>query len=792
MLMETAVRSGPQVSPPHATPTELPIAVEKPPRTASRWWARLGLAAVVLVAAGLRLWGLDENGYGNQYYAAGVRSQLSSWHSFFYNSFDPGGFVSIDKPPVALWLQTLFASLFGYSGLSVLLPQVLEGVAAVALVYYLVRRLFGVSAGLLAGLFLALAPINVAVDRTNLTDSCLVLVLLLAAWALTRAAEKASWLCLLLAMLLVGVGFNVKMMAAFVVLPTFYLVYFFAAPIGWRSRVGDLALASVVLAVAALSWPVAFDLTPPEERPYAGSTKENSMLELTIGHNGLSRFTRPNRFGGPRGPGRPALAAAAGPAGPAAKAGAKGPRGFGGPAARKGGLGGPRGPGAAGGGSPGAGPAGPPSGAPGFGGRAPVGPLRLAHPHLAAQFAWLLPLAVMGLVLGVFQGRWTWTLGPVHAALLLWLGWALTYGIVYSMAGGIFHEYYLNTMSPPLAALAGIGLVSLWSCYRRGGWRTFLLPVTCLLSAAWQVYIQLDSLGWELTPELASDPAALIEAVGQHLDWRTWLLLGLVGGTLLAAFGLLVARVRLLRRLAPAALVAGLLALLAIPTAWALSNVLARGRAGLPVADVRRLAQVLDDEGPARPAGPGTWGGFGAARASPKLIAFLRANHHGERFLLATPSTQQAAPIIIETGEAVMAMGGFIGSDPILTPETFAELVNDQQVRFVMVGGGPGGWGGFGQRAATGLQDRPKTVTDWIREHGKVVPAALWRAPPAGAGPGRGGLRPFPAPGGRGGPDGAARWAQRGGPRGGFAGRGDAGQLYDLRPEAGLVPAPAE
>ena len=216
-----------------------------------RAWNRFPLPVILLLGAGLRLWRLDQNGYGTDYYAAGVRSMLTSWHTFFYNAFDPAGFVSVDKPPVALWVQVASAKLFGFHGISLLLPQVLEGVAAVWLVYHLVQRRFGTSAGWLAALFLAITPVSVVIDRSSNTDSCLVLVLLLAAWALTRAAEDGSRGLLLLSMALVGIGFNVKMLAAFVVLPTFVLVYFLSAPVGWRRRLVDLAMGGLVVAAVS-------------------------------------------------------------------------------------------------------------------------------------------------------------------------------------------------------------------------------------------------------------------------------------------------------------------------------------------------------------------------------------------------------------------------------------------------------------------------------------------------------------------------------------------------------------
>src|SRR5262245_20346246 len=242
------------------------LSILEPPMgsTKPRWRPPLGLGLVAVrsTAAVLRLWRLDQNGFGNEYYTAGVRSMSQNWHNFLYNSFDPAGFVSVDKPPLALWIQVASVKLFGFSGLAILLPQVVEGVASVAMLMHLVGRRFGAVAGALAGLFLALTPIAVAADRSGNTDTGLVLVLLLAAWALTLAAERASRRLLLLAMALVGLGFNVKMLATLVVLPTFALVYWLGAAGPWRRRLVDLALGGVLAAVVALPWLIAYDLTP--------------------------------------------------------------------------------------------------------------------------------------------------------------------------------------------------------------------------------------------------------------------------------------------------------------------------------------------------------------------------------------------------------------------------------------------------------------------------------------------------------------------------------------------------
>lgn len=647
-----------------------------------RRWPRVGLGLVLALAAALRLWRLDQNGFDNEYYAAAVRSMMGGWHAFFYNSFDPAGFVSVDKPPLALWIQVATVKIFGFSSLAVLLPQVLEGLAAVALLCHLVGRRFGAAAGLLAGLFLALTPIAVAVDRSGNTDTGLVLVLLLAAWVVLVAAERASRGLLLLAMALIGLGFNVKMLAAFVVLPTFALVYWLGAVRPWRRRLVDLTLGGLLLAAVALPWMIAYDLTPAARRPFVGSSPRNSMIDLAVGHNGIGRFVRlwPAARVGEAPPQAPRIATGGAPASATASA---------------------------------------------YGRlfvRAPVGPGRLADGLLAAQAEWLLPLALVPLAM-LIAGGVRPPLSPARLDVLLWAGWAFTYAAVYSYAGGIFHFYYMSTLGPPLAALAAVGASHAWARYRGGGAPAMLLPGALLVTALWQVSVHSAGL-----PAIAE-------------DWHRRLPIWALGATLVAAVALVALALRPGLAAAPAgaALGVGLAALLVMPAAWALSSVLVRGIAVIPSADIGRLAgRSLGVEPRRRVA---------EAEDRRALIAFLRANHRGERFLLATPSAQLASPVIIATGEPVMAMGGFHGLDPILTPEHLARLVEERQVRFVMLGDLSIASRFMGAEAA----GRP--LADWVRARGRPVDPARWSGPAAGLG------------------------------------RGARRQLYDLNPEAGLVPA---
>src|ERR687887_1818389 len=260
-------------------------------RLAAWPWPRLALGAVLALAALLNFWQLDRLGYANTYYAAAVKSMLQSWHNFFFVSFDPGGFVSVDKPPLGFWIETASAKLFGFSGVSLILPEALAAVLSVAVLYRLVARIWGRGAGLLAALFLALTPISVVTARNNTIDSLLVLTVLLAAWAVAWAVETGKLRWLLLCAVLVGLGFNVKMLEAYLVVPAFGLLYLVAAPHRWTTRSWHVGVATLVLLVVSFSWAVAVDLTSANARPYVGSSGTNSAVNLALGYNGLQRLT---------------------------------------------------------------------------------------------------------------------------------------------------------------------------------------------------------------------------------------------------------------------------------------------------------------------------------------------------------------------------------------------------------------------------------------------------------------------------------------------------------------------
>jgi 4-amino-4-deoxy-L-arabinose transferase-like glycosyltransferase len=259
------------------------------------------LGAILALSAFCNLSWLAREEYANVYYAATVKNMLLSWHNFFFASFD-AGFVAVDKPPLGFWIQAASAYLFGFHPWSLLLPQALCGILCVALLYHLVARSFGPVAGLLAALALALTPISVAINRHNNLESLLVFVVLLGAWAFLLAAETGRLRWLVAGALLIGLGFNIKMLEAFVVLPAFYLLYVVAAPVSLRRRMIHLGLVTVVIVAASLPWVVAVDLTPAEQRPYVGSSSFNTVTDLTVGWNGVGRLVGSDEGVGDPGP----------------------------------------------------------------------------------------------------------------------------------------------------------------------------------------------------------------------------------------------------------------------------------------------------------------------------------------------------------------------------------------------------------------------------------------------------------------------------------------------------------
>ena len=412
------------------------------------------LASIFVLALFLRLFRLGLDGFSNLYYAATVQSSLTSPHNFFFAAFDPAGFVSVDKPPLGYWMQALSVSIFGFHGWALILPQALADALSTLVLYHLVKRVFGVNAGLLAALILAITPISVATARSNTPDSQLTFVLLLAALAAVKAAESGKLRWLLACAALVGIGFNVKMLQAYLVVPAFF--FFLPPPHGLLKRLGQLTLAMLVLFTVSFAWPLSVDLTSADARPYVGSTVGNHVIELIAVHNGVRRLGQIVALFGIREKDSDSVSAPQpAPVQPAAPA----PQ----PDSVK---------------------TWPDGGPPEVG---EAGILRLFNPQMAGQVSWLLPLALLALVSGLARAKWKQPLERETLFYLLWAGWLIPVILFFSY-GGLIHRYYLDMLAPPIAALSAVELVA-WTndflAHKRAGW---LLPIAILLTTILTVF----------------------------------------------------------------------------------------------------------------------------------------------------------------------------------------------------------------------------------------------------------------------------------------------------------------
>ena len=636
-------------------------------------WRRLALAVVMLVSIFMNFYQLGQNGFGNLYYASAIRSMLDSWHNFFFVSFDPGGFVSIDKPPLGFWLQAASAKILGFTPFSIFLPQALAGVLSVLLLYYLVRCHFGVVAGLLAALALAISPISVLTNRNNTIDSTLVLVMLLGAWAVLRAAQSGKLRWLLLCAVFVGLGFNIKMLEAYLVVPAYGLLYLLAAPRRIWVRIGHLTLAALLLLTISLSWAVAVDLTKAASRPYVGSSQNNSEISLALGYNGIQRLLGQFGFGGNNaGSSRSGNTTRQFPTSGSNSGTFTGDF----PQVGTGSSGQPSqsvGSGSGGGG-----------GSSGMFNTGNPGLLRLFNEPLGGQIVWLLPMALLGMLALAWQRRPRFREDRQQQSLLLWGTWLLTMAVFFSVAT-FFHQYYLSTFAPAICALFGIGVVVMWQDYRRSGWRGWLLPLALLLTALEQIHI------------IMSDPS-----------WGTWLIPLIAIPCAIAAVILfaarLIPRLRLNARVLAPALGIALLALMLTSAVWSTIPVLADETASLPVAGA---------------SGQFTGGQGVRSTVDTALISYLEAHKGSAKYLVAVASSNEADSIILETNQPVMALGGFSGSDPILTTTQLAALVKSGAVRyFLLNGSGGGGPGGSSQSA----------LITWITQHSKTVSSSQWQS----------------------------------------------------------------
>ncbi|WP_238883481.1 glycosyltransferase family 39 protein [Clostridium sp. YIM B02551] len=694
----------------------------------------IALTIILIISAVLNFTNLNIEGYANEYYAAGVKSMTMSLKNFFFVSFDPSGFVSIDKPPLGFMIQAISAKIFGFSGFSILLPEALAGVISVGLIYHIVKRSFGSIAGLISAVCLAVTPIFVADSRNNTIDNLLIVALLLASLALSKAAEKGKLKYLILSLVFVGIGFNIKMLQAYMIAPALYITYLLSSAVSIKKRIAHLALGTVVLLITSLSWAFIVGLVPASDRPFVGSSTNNTVMELIIGHNGLERLglsSSSNKSGGNFGGGM-SQGNRQGADGNTSNVDGQnannGQPSQGAPDANSGATqnqNNAQGNSQDGGNAPSGAPSGmqgnPPSGGMGpggnfggkmgqnangqtgnMGGSEGAGITRLfSNNSLSDQIIWLLPLAVIGFIAAAIKEKLRLSLkNKKQIGIVLWAAWLVPVFMYFSFTTGLFHPYYLTMLAPPIAALVGIGITSMWELYKQGGWKSWLLPASFIVNAGVQLlilsyyynsssipkFIMIGITILSIASSIALGIFNLIKKTKDDMDDKT-------------------------SKITKGLITTALIGLLIAPTIWSGTTMFYKMAGTFPSAGLSLMT------GNGGMDGRGMGGNFGSNPGSDsstqKLVDYLKANTTTEKYLVAVQSSNgTATSIIIQTGGSVMTLGGFSGSDKILTLDEFKNLVNEGQIRYVLTGGQGGGGN--------------NEIMNWVKENGTLVPQSEW------------------------------------------------------------------
>lgn len=650
--------------------------VDNPP------WARPLLWLLLVGTAIFYLVGLTGSGYANDFYAAAVKSSTESWKAWLFASLDSGNAITVDKPPAAIWIMGLSGRIFGFSSASMLVPQALMGVGTVALLYASVKRWFGHGAGLIAGALLALTPVAALMFRFNNPDALLVLLMTAAAYCVLRAIEQPAkgvaagrksraltWL--LLAGTAIGFAFLTKMLQGLLVLPGFALAYLWASPSRLRTRIWHLLAALGAVVVSAGWFVVLVAVWPASSRPYIGGSTDNSLWELAIGYNGLGRL-----FG---------------------ESGSAGGGGGGGAS---------------------------------FGGAS--GLTRMFGTSFGSQISWLIPAALLAFVAGLWVTRRAPRTDPTRAALLLWGGWLLVTMAVLSYMQGTVHPYYSVALVPAIGGLIGIAGRELWRGRSSHVARASLAGMIAV-TAAWSFFLlDRDAASW--------------------LPWLRWTVL--VGGLLGAA--VLAASVGSLKKYAVIGLLVGSITALGGTAAYTVATISAAHTGSTPTAgpavagssvrggfgagltgerptgafpgggnaiapDSTATASATSAstgasaESTGTAGGPGghtaTAGGTGGSTTTNAALVTLLENTTS-RWSAAVIGDQSATGYILSTDTAVMAIGGWSGTDASPTLAQFQAYVAAGDIRYFIAGGGQGGAGGQGSTTSSA-----SAITAWVTAH---------------------------------------------------------------------------
>ncbi|OCC08049.1 glycosyltransferase family 39 protein [Streptomyces sp. PTY087I2] len=678
-------------------------------------WARPALYGLLLAVGLAYFYNLSASGYANSFYSAAVQAGSQSWKALFFGSLDSANAITVDKPPAALWPMALSVRLFGLNSWAILAPQVLMALATAAVLNSAVRRRFGPVAGLIAVGVFALTPVAALMFRFNNPDALLALLMTVTVWCVLRALEQGRTKWLLWAGAAVGLAFLTKTLQAFLILPPLAVLYAVCAPVPVRKRIGQLALSALTMVVAGGWWVAIVELMPASSRPYVGGSQNNSFLELTFGYNGLGRINGEET-------------------------------------------------GSVGGGG----------GGRGGGGWGETGIGRMFNSEVGGQIAWLLPAALILLLAGLWLTRKTARTDAARAAFVAWGGALVMTAAVFSFMAGIFHQYYTVALAPYIAALVAMGVTVLWE-ERSAWWPRAVLAGTVLATALW-AYVLLgrtpDYLPWLRWAVLAGGIAGALGLLVVGRFGGRGLALAVVGLSCAASLaGPTAYTVSTLNSGHQGSIVT------AGPSAggFGMGGPGGGGRGGpggpggggdggqrggmqQPPGQGQGQGQFPgqgqgqsqgqgqpqgqgNQQGnapggmPTAPGGTGTGtgavpgfgegmrgggggGGMGGllngATVDAEAKALLTKDVDDYTWVAAAIGAQNAASYQLATGDPVMAIGGFNGSDPSPTLAQFKKYVAEGKIHYFVSGGGMGGGMGGGGMGGSGTSSQ---ISSWVTEN---------------------------------------------------------------------------
>lgn len=618
-------------------------------------WVRPALLTILIGTAILYLWDLSASGWANAYYSMAVQAASVNWKAFFFGSLDAANAITVDKTPGSIWLMALSVRLFGLNSWAILAPQALLGVSTVGLVYLTVRRSFSPAAGLIAAGVTATTPVAVLMFRFNNPDALLTLSMVAAAYAMVRAQENAETRWLVLAGILVGFGFLTKMLQVSLVVPVFGLFYLVAAPTSFWRRLwqGLLALGSTL--VTSGWWVALVELWPVASRPYIGGSQANNLFDLMLGYNGFGRINGDEIGSVIAGGGQ-------------GNAGAWGQTGL----------------------------------------------FRMFGYEVGTQISWLIPAALIMFLAGLWWTRNTKRTHSLRASYLLWGGWLMATGLVFSFMHGIFHPYYTVALAPPIGALVGMGVVQAWENHRRLTSR-IILAIMVAITTCWSWVLLSRTPNWQpwLRPALFFLGIIAVLVLLVLDQFHGWSAIGVITLALIVC---------LAGPTAYAVATAATPHTGAIPTAGppgAVSNRFGRGGPGFGFPNNPNFGGPVigglngGGFGFPRAGGPGALGAsplLGAPGQDGRAGGLLEASQPGSAiqtlllqdadqytWVAATVGANSAAGFQLATQEPVMSIGGFNGTDPWPSLEQFQDWVNLGQIHYFISSGR-----GFGGNRATG------------------------------------------------------------------------------------------